>query len=165
MALFDILALGIIGICVIVSMVRGVISEAASLITWVVAFIAAKSFADPFAKIALKSFEPHGLAVVVAFIIIFFAAWLLQHFLRSLLTAAVSAIGLGSVNRLLGGVFGAAKGILIVTLAVLVCSFTDLPKTDGWHRSVSAYYFESLAKMAVPYLPTVLAERIQYPVY
>ena len=40
MTLFDILALGLIGISALVSMVRGVVAEVASLITWVVAFIA-----------------------------------------------------------------------------------------------------------------------------
>ena len=59
--------------------------------------------------------------------------------------------------------FGAAKGVLIITLAVLVCSFTDLPQTPDWRQSFSAVYFEALAQLAVPYLPPVVADQVQYP--
>lgn len=163
MAMFDILALSVIAICVVISMMRGVIAEVTSLLMWVVAFLAAKMFAAPFTDFALTSVQPHAFAVVLGFILVFVAAWLVQHFLRSLLTAAVSAVGLGSINRMLGGVFGAAKGILVVTLAVLVCSFTDLPKTPDWQQSFSAVYFEALARLAVPYLPPFVAEQVQYP--
>ncbi|MDO5640277.1 MAG: CvpA family protein [Neisseria sp.] len=163
MAMFDILALSVIAVCIVISMMRGVITEVTSLLIWIVAFIVAKMFAAPFADLALTSVQPHGFAVVLGFILVFVAAWLVQHFLRSLLTAAVSAVGLGGVNRLLGGVFGAVKGVLVVTLAVLVCAFTDLPQTPGWQQSFSAVYFEALAQMAVPYLPPLVAEQVQYP--
>lgn len=163
MTTFDILAFGLIGICIIVSMMRGLIIEVASLITWIIAFIVAKMFAVPFAEIAFNSFEPQALGIALSFVTLFFAAWLVQHFLRSLLTSAVKASGLGSVNRLLGGLFGAAKGILLVTLAVTVCSFTDLPHTQGWQQSLSASYFEALAQLAVPYLSSVITEQLPNP--
>lgn len=163
MAIFDIFALSVNAVCIVISMMRGVIIEVTSLLIWVVAFIVAKMFAAPFAELALTSVQPHAFAVVLGFILIFVAAWLVQHFLRSLLTAAVSAVGLGSINRLLGGVFGALKGILVVTLAVLVCSFTDLPKSPDWQQSFSAVYFEALAQLAVPYLPPLVGEQVQYP--
>ena len=116
-----------------------------------------------FAQFALTSIQPEAFSVVVGFVLLFVAAWLAQYFLRSLLTNAVSAVGLGSINRLFGGLFGAAKGIIIVTIAVLVCAFTDLPKTDGWRTALSAPYFEALAIVAVPYLPPVMADQIKYP--
>ncbi|EGV35578.1 CvpA family protein [Neisseria weaveri] len=163
MAVFDIVALLVVAVCVVISLVRGAVAEIAAFFRWIAAFVAAKVFAAPFAEIAFHSVEPRQLGVVLAFIAVFFAAWLIQHFLIGLLTAAVSAVGLGGVNRLLGGLFGAAKGVLLVTLAVLVCSFTDLPQTEGWRLSVSAPYFEALAAMAVPYLPPVVAEQIQNP--
>ena len=163
MATFDILAFGLIGICIIISMMRGLIVEVASLVTWVAAFIVAKVFAVPFSEIAFNSFEPQALRVALSFVTLFFAAWLVQHFLRSLLTSAVKASGLGGVNRLLGGLFGAIKGILLVTLAVTVCSFTDLPRTEGWQHSLSAEYFETLAQLAVPYLSSAIPDKLPYP--
>ncbi|MGB4882597.1 MAG: CvpA family protein [Neisseria sp.] len=163
MAMFDMLALGVVFICIVLSMMRGVIAELLGLLTWIVALLVAKIFAVSFAQFALTSIQPEAFAVVVGFVLLFVAAWLAQYFLRSLLTNAVSAVGLGSINRLFGGLFGAAKGIIIVTIAVLVCAFTDLPKTDGWRTALSAPYFEALAIVAVPYLPPVMADQIKYP--
>ena len=163
MAMFDMLALGVVFICIVLSMMRGVIAELLGLLTWIVALLVAKIFAVSFAQVALTSIQPEAFSVVVGFVLLFVAAWLAQYFLRSLLTNAVSAVGLGSINRLFGGLFGAAKGIIIVTIAVLVCAFTDLPKTDGWRTALSAPYFEALAIVAVPYLPPVMADQIKYP--
>ena len=67
--------------------------------------------------LVFKSVEPHALAVAMGFAAVFFLAWLLQKLARSLLSSLVSAVGLGSINRLLGGVFGAVKGVILVTLA------------------------------------------------
>ena len=39
MAYFDLLALGAIAICALVSMLRGVVAEAVSLLAWVAAFV------------------------------------------------------------------------------------------------------------------------------
>ncbi|MGN7071209.1 CvpA family protein, partial [Neisseria sp. P0001.S004] len=94
-----------------------------------------------------------SLAVAMGFAAVFFLAWLLQKLARSLLSSLMSAVGLGSINRLLGGVFGAVKGVILVTLAVMVFSHTDLPKTEEWQSSYTIPYFESLSDAAMPYLP------------
>lgn len=152
--LADILVFGVIAACIFMSLMRGVIAEVGSLLTWIVAFLIAKWFAVPFAGVVFRSVEPQTLGVAMAFVVLFVIAWFVQRFLRSLLTTAVSAVGLGSVNRLLGGVFGAAKGVLLVTLVVMVCSYTDLPQTEDWQASYSIPFFETLAQdVVMPYLP------------
>lgn len=163
MTTFDILALGVIVLSMAVSMMRGLVAEVASLITLIAAFMIARILASPVADIAFGSVHPHALAVVMAFVLLFIAAWVVQRLLRSLLTSALSAIGLGGVNKLLGAFFGAVKGILTVTLAVLVCAFTDLPQSEAWQQSQTAFVFEALAQLAVPYLPPFMAEKVQYP--
>ena len=149
----DLLAAAVIVICIIISLTRGIIAEAGAMVAWVVSFIAARTLAVPFADVVFKSVEPHALAVAMGFAAVFFLAWLLQKLARSLLSSLMSAVGLGSINRLLGGVFGAVKGVILVTLAVMVFSHTDLPKTEEWQSSHTIPYFESLADAAMPYLP------------
>lgn len=156
MALFDILALCIILACIFMSMTRGVIAEVASMLAWVVSFVVARMLAEPFADIAFHSVEPHALAIIMSFIALFFIAWFVQRFLRSLMTSIVSAMGLGGINRMLGGMFGAVKGVIIIMLGTMMASVTDLPQTDGWKHSISAPYFETLAQIVLPHLQDVL---------
>lgn len=163
MTTFDVLALGVIALSIVVSMMRGLVAEVASLIILIVAFMVARVFSSPVADIAFASINPHALAVVMAFVLLFVAAWVVQRLLRSLLTSALSAMGLGGVNKLLGALFGAVKGVLMVTLAVLVCAFTDLPQSEAWQQSQTAFVFEALAQLAMPYLPPFMADKVQYP--
>ena len=149
----DLLTAAVIAGCVAMSAMRGAVAEAGSLVAWIVAFVFAKAFALPFADIAFASFQPRALGLALAFASLFFAAWLAQKLIRSLLTAAVSAVGLGGINRLLGGMLGAVKGIMLVTLAVMVFSHTDLPDTESWQTSYSLPYFQALADAASTYIP------------
>ena len=52
------------------------------------------------------------------------------------LSSAVKAIGLGFVDRLLGAVFGAARGLAVVVLFALVAGVTTLPKQDWWQNAM-----------------------------
>lgn len=163
MAIFDMLAAAVILICIMISMTRGIIAEVASLAAWIVSFVIARMFGEAFAEAFLSNIQPHVLSVAVGFILVFAAAWLAMYLLRSLLTALVGSVGLGGVNRLMGALFGALKGGLIVTFVVLVCSFTDLPKTAGWRNSVSAVYFETLASTALPALSDYMTDKLKNP--
>ena len=116
------------------------------MVAWVVAFFFAKLFAASFAEIAFASFQPRLFALALSFISLFILACLIQKILRSLLTQAVSSVGLGFANRILGGVFGALKGILIVTLLVMLASKTNLPDTEEWQQSYTIPFFVSLSE-------------------
>lgn len=160
MALFDILALGVLALSAAVSLMRGLIAEVLSLVSWLTAFVAARMFAEPFAETALTSVQPRALSLTAAFVLLFLAVWLAMKLLRSFLSAAADSVGLGGVNRLFGGLFGLAKGVVLVTVAVTVCAFTDLPQTEDWQSSFTAPYFERLAQSAVPYLPDYWADKL-----
>lgn len=164
MSVFDIVVLVIIGAMMVVSMSRGLIAEVTSMVTWVVAFLAAKVFAQPLSDIVFTTMQPRSMAVALTFGLIFLALYIVQKLVRNALTAAIKAIGLGGVNRILGACFGLIKGVMLVTFVVLICAFTDLPKQPEWQASVLAPVFEQLALSVVPYLPPFMGERVQYPI-
>ena len=162
MTLFDYAALGTIAVFTLISLFRGVLHELVGLLSWLLAFIGARLFSAPLAGSLSGHIEPPALAAVVAFIALFFAIRLGVLLLQSLLGAALKTVGLDGANRLLGGVFGAVKGTLAVTLAVLACAFTSLPQSPEWRGAQTAFVFEGLATLAVPYLPPFMAEHIHY---
>ena len=162
MTLFDYLALLVIAAFTLISLFRGVVAELVGLVSWLGSLLTAKLLAPLVGDWLSGSLKPHALAVVVAFIGVFLLARLLFRLLQTLLTSSAGAAGLGGANRLLGGVFGAVKGVLAVTLVVLACAFTDLPKSEEWRHSQTAFVFEGLAQLAVPYLPPFMADRVDY---
>ena len=57
---------------------------------------------------------------------------------------------------------GSLKGVLVVSITVLLCAFSDLPKSSEWRDAVSAPFFESIALMGTPYLPEFLAKQVNF---
>ncbi|WP_037585794.1 CvpA family protein [Stenoxybacter acetivorans] len=163
MTLFDVLALGLIALSMLVSVMRGLVAEAASLCTWIATFLFAKNFSAKFADVAFVSIQPRQLAVALSFVLLLLAGWVVLKLVASLFQSGVSAFGLSSINRLLGAVFGAARGVLIVAVAVLVCAFTDLPKTPSWQNARTAWFFEQVVKQSLPFLPPLIADQVHYP--
>lgn len=162
MSLFDIFALSVIALSAVSATVRGIISELLSLITWLLALAVAKIAAAPLGASVLSVIQPPVLATAAGFVAAFIAVMLAMSLLRPLLTGGAKAVGLGGVNRLLGTCYGTLRGGVMVTLAVLVCAFTDLPQSEDWRNAQSAPFFEGAAKLAVPYLPDYLAEKIKH---
>lgn len=162
MAVFDLLVLTVLGLSVLVSMMRGVVAEIASLITWLVALVAARVLAPTVAELAFTRVEPQVFASVLAYIVVFIATYFLLSFAQKLMTSAIQAMGLGGINKLFGALFGLLKGTFLITMVVLLCALTDLPRTEDWQRAKSAPVFEQLAMLTVPYLPAFVAGRIHY---
>lgn len=163
MSMFDILALGVIVLSVLVSSMRGLVAEVAQMVRWILAFVVARIFSSALAGMAFSHISPHALAVMMSFLLIFVAMLMVQRLCRSLLISLLSAMGLGGVNHVLGALFGVVKGVVIVTFAVLICAFTDLPKSTAWQEARTAFVFETLANLTVPYLPSYVADKVQYP--
>ena len=162
MTTLDLVALGIIGISVVISMLRGLVSEVLSLASWVAAFWCAKELSSFVASFLPFDLQMNSVRLVIAFVLTFFGVWLATALLRMLLTGLLDASGLGGVNRMLGSVFGLARGTLIVTVLALIAGFTDMPKTPLWKESLLSMPFERMVLMLKPWLPQMLADNLHY---
>lgn len=161
MTSLDLFALGVFAISLVLGLVRGLSREALSLLAWLAAFWSAKTFAPLVAPWIPGLDAPalaHAAALVLVFVAVFIAA--------SLLSAAVSGIlrvaGLGAYDSILGGLFGALRGGLILLLLTLLAGLTALPKTQAWRDSLFHGYLEQAAAKTKPWLPRELAALIQY---
>ena len=70
--------------------------------------------------------------------------------------------GLSGTDRLLGTVFGAARGVLLVAVLVLMAGLTPLPQDLWWQQSELIGYFEEAAIWLRELLPEDVAERFQF---
>lgn len=162
MTAFDYAVLSIIAVSLLLGVWRGVIGEMLALAAWVVAFIIARAFgADVANWLAPNVVEP-SLRLVLAYAFVVVAVLVMFAILRIVLKLLMKAVGLGLLDRMLGGVFGVLRGGLIVMIAVLVAGMTPLPKMDWWRAAQLAPPLETAALAARPWLPTDVASRIRY---
>lgn len=138
------------------------VSEILALLAWVAAFLAARAWAVPVGEVVAAGLaEPvwrqaAGFAAIVIAVLILFALgrWLMSLFLK--------AVGLAPLDRLLGALFGIARGILIVWGLVLLAGLTAMPQQAWWRQALLAPPLETAVLAAKPWLPPDLAKRIRY---
>jgi membrane protein required for colicin V production len=99
---------------------------------------------------------------VIAFALIFVGVLVAGALVAYVLGKFVRAAGLGFVDRFLGAVFGVARGVIIVVLAVLVAGLTTLPRHDWWQNAALGPPLVAAALALRPWLPAAWAERLDY---
>lgn len=160
---FDIAALLTVLVCLSISAMRGLMGEVVSFVGWIVALILARALAVPVSDVVFTSMNPRPMAVVCAFVLVYIIARIAIVLLHQVLDLVVKKVKLSGVNRMLGGILGTIKGVLVVGLVVLACSFSNLPQDPEWRNAVTAPFFEHIALMEKDYLPDFLANQVQLP--
>jgi membrane protein required for colicin V production len=162
MTLFDYTVLTIVGASVVLSVMRGFTRELVALLAWVAAFVAATAASGAVAGWLTNSISDESLRALTAFIAVFVGTLLLVSIVGLLLSEAVRRVGLGVEDRLLGAIFGLARGLLIVMVAVLLAGLTPLPRQPAWNNAMLSPPLEALAGALKPWLPQVFSRNISY---
>lgn len=160
MTIFDYVFLLIVLVSIVISVIRGLVREVLSLVSWIGAFVVAK-FGAPVVAGWLSGLIAHPkVRVVFAFILVMVAAVLLFSLLSLQVVKLVKMTGLTSTDRALGAFFGVARGVLIAVLLVLLASLTPLPREDYWRNAFFRYPLETVASWMQPRLPDTVQERM-----
>ncbi|MDR3119242.1 MAG: CvpA family protein [Mediterranea sp.] len=127
MGWIDITIVAIIGIGALKGFTKGFIHQLASIAGWVVGFLAARAL---FAVVAGKAaFYFPDVPVTTLRIVVFVAIWIMFPLLFTLVASVITRIAeklsVGSFNRILGLLFGAAKWMLVVGLLINVLDYLD----------------------------------------
>ncbi len=162
MTIFDYAVLAILVLSILLSVVRGVVRELLSLAGWVIAFMVASSFAAAFSPMLPPAIIGDQFRGVLAFASIFLSALLAMGLLTMLISALVKTAGLGFADRFMGSLFGFARGMLVVLLAVLAAGFTTVPQEPFWKKAMLSAPLETVAMMIIPWLPQDLTRHINY---
>lgn len=122
----------------VISLARGFIKEALSLVIWVAAMVIANVFSNRLEPLFTNIIETPSLRTMAAFAAVFLAVLLLGALLNFALGMVVKATGLSGTDRLIGMLFGFVRGLFIVMLLLIY-----LPvKNDPWYaQSTLIPYF------------------------
>ena len=158
----DYVILGILGISSLISLLRGFIREALSLVGWIAAFWLALGFSGDLSARLENEITVPWIRQAVAFVAIFVGALIVTAVILYVVGLLVEKSGLSGTDRMLGIVFGLGRGILIVALLVLVAGLTPLPQDRWWRESMLLPYFQRLAAEVASLLPPDIAGHFNY---
>ncbi|MET3131666.1 membrane protein required for colicin V production [Oxalobacteraceae bacterium GrIS 1.11] len=162
MTIFDYLVLAVLACSVLISAVRGLVKEMLALVSWAVAFIVANAFGSALAPLLPAAVPGEALRLIVAFALLFIGVRLLMGLLTSMMDVLISATGLGLANRSLGGLFGLARGVVIVLLGVVVCGLTSVPQQLFWKDALLRPLAEDGVRGVKPFLPDAYAQYVHF---
>jgi membrane protein required for colicin V production len=162
MTAFDYAVLAIVGLSILLSVWRGAVRELLALASWAIAFLAAKTYGVPTSAYLPAALEHPSLRVLLGFVIVFVAVLVIMTMGVLLLSKLIHAVGLGALDRLLGGAFGLLRGVLIVLVLVLLGGLTAAPKDPAWHDAMLSAPLEAAVITVKPYLPDELSKHISY---
>lgn len=138
----DWLIIAILSVSTLVSVLRGFIKEAMSLLIWLVAALVAIVFHDNLAVILQGAIETPSLRYLAAWLILFVLVLLTGGMVNYLLGKLVEATGLSGTDRVLGMVFGMLRGaIIVIILLVFVRQLLPVEHDQWWLESVLIPYF------------------------
>lgn len=162
MTAFDYTVIGIGFVSLLIGLWRGVVGEIIALTAWVLAFFAAKFWGTEVARVLFSGLDDPGIRIVAAWVLVFVVVLLAMSLLRLALRSLLKVLGLSLTDRLLGVIFGAARGLLIILALVAAGGMTEAPKEKWWSEAQFAAPLETAVLASKPWLPPEVTKRIRF---
>ena len=152
MVWIDYAILAVIGISALISLVRGFVKEAVSLIVWISAFFVASTFYLNLSTL-LTNISDQLLRNAASIAILFISTLILGALVNYVIGQLVSKTGLSGTDRVLGIVFGALRGVLIIAAVLFFMdAYTPASSATWWQNSQLVPEFTLIVEWFFEYL-------------
>lgn len=158
----DYAIIAVVAVSILVGALRGFIKEVFSLVVWAAAFLVAYHFSGDVADLMADAIALPSARTAMGFAGLFIAVLLVGGLANYLLGKLVQSTGLSGTDRLLGGVFGAARGLALVVAVLLVSGFTPIPADPWWKESATIQRLMPLVDWCATWLPETVSEHLDF---
>ena len=135
----DTLILSVIAISSAFGVWRGFIKETLSLLSWIAALLVSRVYTESLAGLLESLIDNPSVRYVTAFSVLFVLIIMLGTALNHFMSKLLVVTGLKTLDRLLGAVFGVARGTVIV-LVVLFILNVFVSGSEWWQQSTLIPY-------------------------
>lgn len=149
-----------IALSVLIGIYRGMTRELLGLGTWVLALGLAFFFADETSEWLARYISDPSLRLLTACVILFLLGLLIGALATSLLVETIRNSPLSGADRTLGGGFGLLRALVIVSLAVMLASHTEVRQARWWQDSLLVTQFQWVADALSVLIPDAWLEKL-----
>ncbi|MGU3399493.1 CvpA family protein [Brucellaceae bacterium D45D] len=130
--ILDGILLGITLVSAVLAMVRGFSREVLSLVSWAAAAVAAYLFYKPLLPYIKPYISNDTIAMIAAMAVVFLLVLIVVSLITMKIADFIIDSRIGALDRTLGFLFGAARGVLLVVVALLVFNSLVPQNQPGW---------------------------------
>ncbi len=153
LTILDVIFIVVVLMSAVLAMVRGFVREVLSIASWVVAALASYTLYETFLPLFRPYFESQTVATVVSAAAVFFVALILTSYVTMRISDYVIDSRVGAIDRAFGFLFGAARGTLLLVIALLFFNWL-VPSPPGWITEAQTRPFlEDLGDQLIAALP------------
>jgi membrane protein required for colicin V production len=153
--------IGIIALSAFVGLMRGLMREVLSFLIWLGALLIAWTFHKELAPTLLRWLPDPTMRLGVAFAILVSSVLVLGAIFGYLLSILVRKSGLAGTDRVLGMIFGAARGAILIAMLVFLAALMPLTEEDWWRSSSLIGRFQVLAQRVLDHVPPMAVDRLK----
>jgi membrane protein required for colicin V production len=160
LTLLDGIVIIVILISAMLAMARGFVREVLAVASWVAAAAAAFFFHAPLVPLIAPYIESTTVATIIAAAVVFFVALIVTSYITMKIADFVIDSRIGLFDRLLGFVFGAVRGLLLL---VIIFQFFGwlVPNPPDWvAQARSRPILEDLGTRLIAAMPSDIEETI-----
>jgi len=147
-----------------ISFMRGFLREVLSLLAWIAAVWLSVSFTPHVSHLLENQIVNDSLRVLIAFVSLFVSTLIVASLANFLVSQLVKKTGFSGTDRMIGVVFGLARGGVIVAVIVLVIGFTTVPQEKWWKESLLLEHFQTLAVWMKSNFPEEMKTQFAYDI-
>jgi len=148
----DYVIIAVVGFSALVSLIRGFVREALSLVTWGCAFFVASHYYT-YLAVWFTGFDDELVRNGIAIAVLFVATLIVGAIVNYVIGSLVEKTGLSGTDRVLGVCFGALRGVLIVSaMLFFLDTFTGFSKSPDWQQSQLIPQFSYIIRWFFDYL-------------
>jgi membrane protein required for colicin V production len=132
----------IVGFSTLISVIRGFVREALSLLAWIAALVVAMLFFQPVSGLFQGVISSPAIQSLAAWLTLFVGTLLVGSLVNYLFGKLVKATGLSGTDRLLGMLFGIGRGAVVVLALLMVLPvLVTVEQIAWWQNSVLIPHF------------------------
>ncbi|MGF0536600.1 CvpA family protein [Agrobacterium sp. ES01] len=161
--IFDGIVIGVVLFSAVLAMVRGFSREVLSIASWAGA-VAAAYYLHPFILPYIKNYTSDDrIALAAAAGIVFLIALIVISFITSRIADFIIDSRIGALDRTLGFLFGAARGILLLVVAVAFWNWLiDVRQRPDWvNEAKSKPFLDALVLKLEAVLPEDIEPKLR----
>lgn len=133
---------------------RGFVYEVLSVLNWLLAFVLAQWLGADVGRLLPIGSNSETLSHIAGFVLVFVVSVFLGGLLVWGLPKLIEQAGLRPVDRVLGGVFGLLRGLILLLALTVLVLMSPMKSQAWWREAKAAQASVEVLKVLKPVLPT-----------